>query len=110
MVHFGSPWIPPLPQPPTLASVSASYFASRFVIVETMYWVYTVHLVAPRVYAGEVPLGWAAASTTIVFLTLTLPAWVLVLRARLTPLAFVLAFTSAVANMIAWKHGILLVR
>jgi hypothetical protein len=33
-----------------------------------------------------------------------------VLRARLTPLAFVLAFVSAVANLIAWKHGISLVR
>jgi len=46
------------------------------------------------------------ASTSIIFLTLTFPACILVWRARLTPLAFVLAFGSAVANMVAWKYGI----
>ena len=105
--------IPPLthliPHPPTLANVSSAYFAARFVMFETMFWIYTVYLVAPRIYAGEVPLGWAVTSTTIVFVTLTLPAWVLVDRARFTLLAFFLAFASAVANMIAWKHGIVLV-
>ena len=99
-------WLPPMPSPPTLANVTASYFASRFLLVETVFWLYTLRLVAPRIQAGEVALGWPAASTTVVFLTLTLPAWVLILRARYTPLAFLLAFVAALAYMLAWKHCI----
>ena len=45
--------IPPLthliPHPPTLANVSSAYFAARFVMFETMFWIYTVYLVAPRI-------------------------------------------------------------
>ena len=104
------PLIHPIPQPLTLLGVSSAYFAARFALFETLFWILTLKMVGPRVYAGEVPLGWAAASTTIVFLTLTLPAWILVYRARVTPLAFLLAFASAIANMVAWKHGIALVR
>jgi len=102
--------IHPIPHPQTLANVSSAYFAARFALIETMFWMYTLRLVGPRLYNGELPLGWAAASTTIVFLTLTLPAWILVYRARFAPLAFLLAFASAIANMLAWKHGISLVR
>jgi hypothetical protein len=99
-------WMPPFPHPPTIANVSASYLGSRFVVIETLFWLYTVRLVAPRIYAGEIAIGWMAASTTVIFLTLTLPAWVLILRARYTPLAFLLAFVAAPAYMLAWKHGI----
>jgi hypothetical protein len=104
------PLIHPIPQPLTLVGFSSAYFAARFALFETLFWLGTLKMVAPRVHAGEAPLGWAAASTTIIFLTLTLPAWILVFRARLTPLAFLLAFASAIANMVAWKHGIALVR
>jgi hypothetical protein len=99
-------WLPPLPHPPTIGNVSASYFASRFALVETGFWLYTLHLVVPRVYARCATLEWAAASTTVIFLALTLPAGIMLMRARYAPLALALTFASAIANMLAWKHCI----
>jgi len=99
-------WMPPRPHPPTIANITSSYFASRFLVVETAFWLYTVWLIAGQVHAGDGPIIWMAASTTLIFLTLTLPAWIIIMLGRYTPVAMLLAFLAAPANMLAWKHCI----
>jgi hypothetical protein len=52
------PLIHPIPQPLALVGASSAYFAARFALFETLFWLLTLRMVAPRIYAGEVSLGW----------------------------------------------------